>query len=90
MRLNPSGQSLRFVPEPGFSGEASVSLYADDGFGANDPYVLSIEVSDAFDEGSDEEQTVAAPLELQGKSTTAYLGFLGMTQSFSRVPLECN
>ena len=47
VRLNSSGQSLRFVPEPGFSGEASVSLFADDGFGANDPYVLSIEVSDA-------------------------------------------
>jgi len=46
-RLAADGKTLIFTPTPGFSGKASVTLMADDGFSSSAPITLTINVSDA-------------------------------------------
>ncbi|WP_374352805.1 Ig-like domain-containing protein, partial [Chitinimonas sp.] len=46
-RLEADGQSLRFTPEPGFAGEASITVQADDGFASSAPVELKVAVSGA-------------------------------------------
>jgi hypothetical protein len=40
-------ESLLFTPDQGYSGPASITVVADDGFNLSDPAVLQIEISDA-------------------------------------------
>jgi len=46
-RLEASGQEVSFTPEAGYSGVATLTLQADDGFAAGAPIELSINISDA-------------------------------------------
>ncbi|MDR3070024.1 MAG: hypothetical protein LBU38_03330, partial [Propionibacteriaceae bacterium] len=46
-KLNADGQTINFTPEPGYSGEAKITLQADDGFAAGAPIELTVNVSDA-------------------------------------------
>ncbi|QKS29665.1 MAG: tandem-95 repeat protein [Candidatus Accumulibacter similis] len=46
-RLGTDGQTLSFTPQAGFAGRAIVSLQADDGYNACQPFDLTIDVSDA-------------------------------------------
>ncbi|QNM95070.1 tandem-95 repeat protein [Chitinimonas koreensis] len=46
-RLSADGQSVIFVPEAGYVGEAAVRLQADDGFAAGAPIELKVNVSGA-------------------------------------------
>ncbi len=51
--LSPDGYALRFVPDGGFSGEASVMLRVSDGYRWSQTYTVSIDVSDAALTGID-------------------------------------
>ncbi|WEI17184.1 Ig-like domain-containing protein [Acinetobacter proteolyticus] len=46
-QLSPNGKNLSFKPEAGFSGYATVTLQADDGYSKGQPIELKIYVSDA-------------------------------------------
>ena len=47
VRFAPDGETVIFVPTPGYSGTASFELIADDGFARSNPATIEIEVSDA-------------------------------------------
>jgi hypothetical protein len=46
-RLSDDGQSVLFAPEAGYSGPATITLQADDGFAASSPIELAVNVSGA-------------------------------------------
>ncbi|WP_291853752.1 Ig-like domain-containing protein [Accumulibacter sp.] len=46
-QLSADGQTLLFHPAAGFSGPASVTLQADDGYGASPPFAVAVNVSGA-------------------------------------------
>jgi hypothetical protein len=46
-RIGGDGQTLYFMPDPGFVGTGTVTLFADDGYSQSEPISLSINVSDA-------------------------------------------
>ncbi|HND81548.1 MAG TPA: Ig-like domain-containing protein, partial [Accumulibacter sp.] len=46
-KINADGQTLAFTPEPGYTGEATLTVQADDGFAAGAPIELKVNVSGA-------------------------------------------
>ncbi|MDS4014742.1 MAG: Ig-like domain-containing protein, partial [Candidatus Accumulibacter sp.] len=46
-KLNADGQTLAFTPEPGYTGEATITVQADDGFAAGAPIELTVQISGA-------------------------------------------
>jgi len=46
-KLNADGQTLAFTPEPGYTGEATITVQADDGFATGAPIELTVQISDS-------------------------------------------
>jgi hypothetical protein len=47
VRMAGDGRTLYFKPDTGFVGDATVTLYADDGFTKSEPVTLTVTISDA-------------------------------------------